>query len=114
MQGRGWVREELPGSPLLLDPSSLHDYESITVQHGLQSVGYGDDCALAELLPQCSLHHCVRLLVHRRRGLVQNQHFGGAEQGPGEADELALAQGEVAPMLMHLMVQVLYEVPKAR
>ena len=56
MQGRGWVREELPGSPLLLDPSVLHDYESITVEHGLQAVRYGDHCAVhSAQCAQCAL-----------------------------------------------------------
>ena len=45
----------------------------VIIQDGIESVGYGDDSAAFELIPDSVLYVVIRLQIHGRRGLVQNQ-----------------------------------------
>ena len=60
---------------------------------------------LGQHVVQRLLHDLLRRRIQRRRGLVQERklrHGGAQDQGPGDAEELPLALGEVLTLLVDL------------
>ena len=62
----------------------------VVVHDGVQAVGDGQQGAAPEGLAERGLDQGVRLHVHGRRRLVQDQDLGLPQQGPGQAQQLSL------------------------
>jgi len=81
----------------LLDPSLVEDRDPVTHRQSFVLV-VGDidesDVDLALDLFQLDLHLFAEFEVERSEGLVEQQHPGAVDDGPGESDPLALATGE--------------------
>ena len=89
----------------------FENQDPVVVQHRVQTVGDGDNCAeterervsqfelislinllpAVEFLPDSSLNEIVRLQVDGRGCLIQDEDLGLPEESPGQADELSLA-----------------------
>lgn len=61
-----------------------------------------------ELPEERLLHQLVRVLVHGGRGLVKHHHAGLAQQGPRQAQQLALADGEVGAALRDKLCKIYF------
>lgn len=72
-----------------------HDH-AVAVKDGVDTVRDCDNGTVGEqVAAQRLLEQRVRLHVHGRRGLVENQDVGWSEQGSGQGDQLTLTLGEV-------------------
>lgn len=50
----------------------------------------GEDGTVVKLRPDGGLNEVIRFQVHSRRGLIQHKDLRLPQQGPGQADKLAL------------------------
>ena len=94
----------------LLVAALLHD---VAVAHNQDEIGRADGGEpMRDDEGRASRHEPVHGLldaqlgarVHRRGGLVQNEHAAVGQKGPGDGDELALALAQVARVLVDLEV----------
>jgi len=76
--------------------ASCQHQDTVVINDGVQAMGNGEHRAGLELAANRGLHQSVGVVVHRRGGFVQEQNPRRAQQGPGQAQELALAHAEVA------------------
>lgn len=60
----------------LLDSTSIENHHPRAVHDGVQPVSDGQNCTVEELLPNGCLDEVVRLEVHGRSGLVQDENLG--------------------------------------
>lgn len=60
------------------------------VHDGIEPVGDGEDGTIVELRPDGRLNEVVCFQIHGRRGLIQHKDLRLPQQGPGQAEELAL------------------------
>ena len=63
----------------------------VIVHDGIESMCYGEDCALFELLSDRVLDQIVCLQVHSCCGFIQNQDLCLTEQSASQADKLSLS-----------------------
>ena len=81
----------------LLNFAAVHDHDGVAHGEGLLLV-VGDidegDAHLPLDLFQLHLHALAQLQVQRPQGLVQQQHLGPVDDGPGDGDALLLSAGE--------------------
>ena len=68
----------------------------VVVHHGGDAVGDGEHSGCGELRPDGGLNEGVCGHVDGRRGLVQDDQLAAPENGPGEAEQLALANTEIS------------------
>ena len=89
--------EELVVSSALHDPAAGKDDDLVAVADRREPVG--DDQAGATAPAQVVVDDHLGLRVERACGLVEDQEAGVADQGPGDLQPLALAAGEIPPLL---------------
>lgn len=95
---------------VVLDNAAVvKDKDFVVVDDGLQSVCDCDDCAVAQFA-EGLLDLGVGGVVDGCGCFIHHQDAGVLEQGAGEAEELALALGEVGAGLRDLAVQVVEDV----
>ena len=76
------------------DPSAVHDQYQVRILDGRDAVGDDEHgTALLDAL-ELLLDIALRLHVHGRRGVVQDQDGRILQEGPGQGDALLLAAGE--------------------
>jgi len=92
-------REQLVGRPELHRPAGIHHQHLVRVHDGVQPMGYGQHGALLELVADGGLDEAVRLGIHVGRGLVHHQDAVLAQDGPRQADQLALTHAKVGAPL---------------
>mmetsp|Transcript_30657 Transcript_30657/g.77243 ORF Transcript_30657/g.77243 Transcript_30657/m.77243 type:complete len:346 (-) Transcript_30657:2695-3732(-) len=63
---------------------------------------------MARLAHGC-LNHCIRLVVHRSRGLIQHKHLGPPQQRPCHAQQLPLPHAQAAPLLPHRVLHPIWQ-----
>lgn len=60
------------------------------VHDGVETVSDGEDSTIVELCPDGGLNEVISFQVHGCRGLIQHKDLRLPQQGPGQANELAL------------------------
>lgn len=60
------------------------------VHDGVETVSDGEDSTIVELCPDGGLNEVIGFQVHGRRGLIQHKDLRLPQQGPGQANQLAL------------------------
>ncbi len=76
----------------LFDLSVLHDNDFVSIANSAQSVGNHNNRLLstADKQVESLLHLVLTLRVQGRRGFVEKQQLGLADQGTGDSDTLFL------------------------
>jgi hypothetical protein len=70
----------------------------------VQAVRNGEHRGVLKLLPNAQLHCGIGGIVNGSGGFVEDEHFGFAQQGTANAQELPLPDAEVlAPFGNHLV-----------
>ena len=100
---------ELGGGAHLLDHARVHHRDGVGHGHGLflvvRHVHEGQpDLGLDAL--DLDLHGTSELQVESAERLVEQQHLGTVDQGPGEGDALLLAAGELGRLLARLGLEL--------
>lgn len=72
------ARRPVPGA----SPGVVHD--------GVETVSDGEDGTSVELCPDGGLNEVICFQVHGRGGLIQHEDLGLPQQGPSQANQLAL------------------------
>ena len=103
------VLVELGRGAHLLDHARVHHRDGVGHGHGLllvvRDVHEGQpDLGLDPL--DLDLHRAAQLQVESAERLVEQQHLGTVDQGPGEGDALLLAAGELGRLLARLGVEL--------
>ena len=81
----------------------LSTHIPVIVHDGVESMCYGEDCALFELLPDRILDQIVCLQIHSCCGFIQNQDLCLTEQSASQADKLSLSNtGKVGRKSSHV------------
>ncbi len=83
--------------PPLADPPLVEDEDLVHVLHGGEPVGDHDRGPAPQQHAQRVLDELLGLGVHRRGGLVEDQHPRVVGEGAGEREQLLLAHGEGRP-----------------
>lgn len=86
---------ELPGRAVLGDPAVAQHQDPVEVGDGAQPVGDDEERGVGELLADAPLDQGVGGHVHGRGGLVEDHDPRAGDDGARQAEELALALGEV-------------------
>ena len=89
--------KELVVSSALYDSAAGEDDDLVAVANRREPVG--DDQAGAAAAAQVVVDDRFGLRVERAGGFVENQQAGITHQGPGDLQSLALAAGEIPPLL---------------
>ncbi|GJC95043.1 hypothetical protein ColKHC_03869 [Colletotrichum higginsianum] len=79
---------------LLDDASLVEDVDDVGLLNGAEAMGDGNGGAALGGLVEGGLDDVLRLGIEGRRGLVQQQDLGVADEGAGDGDALLLAAGE--------------------
>ncbi len=106
---RARVLVELRGSAQLLDQPAVHHRDGVGHRHGLLLVVGDVDEGQADLgldALELDLHPATQLEVERPQRLVEQQHLGLVDQGPGQRDPLLLATGELHRLLAGLVAEL--------
>lgn len=90
---------------LLDDPALVEDVDDVGALDGAEAVGDGNGGAALGRLVQGGLDDVLGLGVEGRRGLVQEQDLGVADQGAGDGDALLLAAREQRALAAHDRVE---------
>ena len=86
---------------LLGESSLLEDEDAVRVFQRGKPVGNGDGRAAAGQHAERVLNRLLRFGVHTAGRLVENQHAGVVQQGPGDRQSLPLASRQSRPPLAH-------------
>lgn len=101
---------EFAGAAKLGDGTLAEDEDLVKVSNGAQTMGDDKQGAVVKLLSDAALDQGVGRHVDSRRSLVQDHDLGAADNGAGDAEELALALGQVATGLGDAAVEVAEDV----
>ena len=85
------------------DLAAVEDEDEIGVQHGCRALGDEEDGAVDR--PQRDPETCVRRVVERRSGVVQNEDLRLFDEGAGDGEALPLPAREVLALLFDGGVQ---------
>ena len=102
---------ELLVGPALHDPAAVQDDDPVGVADGGEAVGDDEDGPARQELSQGALDEPLGLGVQVRRGLVQDQDRGVAQDGPGDADALALPAGQADAAVAEPRLHALRQLP---
>ena len=83
-----WGHPPYKITPLTRRPA-IHS--PVIVHDSIQPVRYGQYCAAFKLWAQWGLDHAVCLHINGCGGFIHHQYLGLPQQGPGQADQLTLA-----------------------
>ena len=90
------------------DFAFVHDVDFVRVADSAQAVGDGDGGARLHQALQGFLHQAFALCVEGRGGFVQDEDGRVLQDGPGDADTLALPAGQAsAAVAYHRVVALL-------
>lgn len=98
--------EELAVRALAFDPSVRKEVDAVAVRDGGEAVGDRDDPRFRQRLPQVREDAPLGAGVEVRGRLVEDQVAGMAQDRAGHLDPLALASGELEPVLAGRGVEV--------
>lgn len=90
------IPKQLIMRPMLHDPALVENVNHIGLLDRAQPMRNGDGGATLRRGVEGRLHHFLRLRVERRRGFVEEEDLGVAEESAGDGDALLLAAGEHA------------------
>ena len=102
---RSLIGEQLQRRLELLHGSLVQDQDLVVVEDRVESVGDGDDRAVAELSPDRLLNQFVRLQIHGRRRFVHDEDLALPQDGPREAEQLLLTHRHVTPALREFEIE---------
>mmetsp|Transcript_9689 Transcript_9689/g.24852 ORF Transcript_9689/g.24852 Transcript_9689/m.24852 type:complete len:252 (-) Transcript_9689:442-1197(-) len=96
---RAAVVEQLRGGAVLAQVAGVHDGDGVVVDDGVEAVGDGEEGALGARGAEHRGGGGVGLRVDRGGGLVEEDEARAPQQRASEAEQLALADGEVGAAL---------------
>jgi len=91
------------------NPARVKHVNHVGLLDGAQPVRDGNRGAALCRLVEGRLHHLFRLRVQGRRGLVEEEHLGVAQEGPRNGDALFLPAGQHASLAAHNRVHAVRE-----
>ena len=68
----------------------------------------GQYCRFVEQFFNLLLDECIRLQIHIRRRLINQQNFALFQYCPGETQQLLFANGQIRATLVELKVESLF------
>ena len=91
------------------NPSAVHNDNHIRVLDGGNPLGDNQLGGAGDFLPEGLADHGIGVGVHGGGGVVQNQDFRLFQQGPGDAQPLLLAAGDIGAALLDVGIVALRE-----
>ena len=91
------------------DPAVVQHQDAVRVLHTGNALGNDDLGGSGDYRLQGIPDFGIRGRIHGAGGIVQNQHFGLLQQGPGNTEPLLLPAGEVGPAPLHPGVIALWQ-----